>query len=221
VRTGNARSSTSMKFSNFGEGIAIVGDGKSDSKLIQLTWKEHMMFEYKLPSLQLIRALYQPFGREGWGLAYDGTKLYATDSTDMLFHVEPDTYKVLKSMKIIDKQLGTKAIHGVNELEWVNGELWGNVYPLYQGKHSECIVRIDPETGEVRGWIDMHGLFSKQSATVRRSPHNYVLNGIAYHKQTDRMYVTGKQWENMYQVSIVQAPELSTPDHILKVCNLG
>jgi len=221
VRTGSAHASTSMRFQNFGEGIAILGDGKADSKLIQLTWKEHRIFEYKLPSLQLIRDVPQTFGREGWGVAYDGKQLYVTDSTDMLFHVDATTYQMTRQMKVIDPKLGNKAIHGVNELEWVNGELWGNVYPLYQGKHSECIVRIDPETGLVRGWIDMHGLFAMQSSKVRGQPHNNVLNGIAYHKQTDRLYVTGKMWENMYQVKIVQAPELSTTEHINRVCSLG
>lgn len=207
MKTGGSLSYTPMSRSDFGEGVAIV-DG---NKLLQLTWKERKVLEYSLPTLQKIQEVPISIGREGWGLASDGSKLYLTDSTDTLFHVDAHTYKVTQQMKIVDKRLGGmgKVIQGVNELEWVNGELWGNVYPLYQatyvdathhpysimhpysfgshcmsilglaawplllawpllfvgcwvscayhyachsrpqGKHSECIVRINPETAEV------------------------------------------------------------------------
>ena len=80
---------------------------------------------------------------------------------------------------------------------------------MYQGTHSECIARIEPSTGNVIGWIDMRGLLAKQRSMVRAQPHNYVLNGVAYHKRSNRLYVTGKQWDKMYQVCA--HPQLRTP----------
>lgn len=158
-------------------------------------------------------------GREGWGLASDGNRLYLTDSGTQLFVIKPNTYEIEKTVQIADPKLG-KSIFGVNELEWVGGELWGNVYPLYQHKYSECIVRFNASTGEVRGWIDMHGLFDQQRQAVRSRPHNYVLNGIAYHEASHRLYVTGKEWDFMYQVRITPMPSLNA-DHVLEKCNLG
>ncbi len=163
-------------------------------------------------------------GAEGWGLAADGDKLYLTDSTDALYTLALADYRQLSKKTIVDPKLGTSGkpfpIYGVNELEMVGSELWGNVYPMYQGSHSECIARIDPTSGEVKGWIDMHGLFDKQSARVRRNPGSYVLNGIAYHGPSGRLYVTGKQWDKMYQVRIKPAPELDAA-HVKANCGLG
>jgi len=189
------------------------------SKLIQLCWKKSSIFEYSLPDLNQIREVHVRIGQQGWGLATDGKRLYVTDSGTRLFQIQPDTYKEEKSVEIIDPKLGKK-IFGVNELEWVGGELWGNVYPLYQDKHSECIVRFNATTGQVKGWIDMHGLLNKQSLAVRSRPHSYVLNGIAYHEASHRLYMTGKQWDYMYQVRIRPAPSLGV-EHVRRVCNLG
>lgn len=122
-------------------------------------------------------------------------------------------------MPIHDPRLG-RDVFGVNELEWVEGELWGNVYPMYQGTHSECIVRINATSGEVLGWLDFRGLLARQRATVRMSPHNYVLNGIAYHEPTRQIYVTGKNWDQMYQVRLRPQPALGE-DHVTAHCNLG
>ncbi|KAL1518720.1 hypothetical protein AB1Y20_003007 [Prymnesium parvum] len=218
VRTGKTVKWAPQPQQMFGEGLEVVGN-----KLIQLTWKNNAVFEYRKDSLEMIRKVDVNIGREGWGLAADpsGKTLYITDSTDMLFVVEPETYKVISRFKIVDELLGPKAIFGVNELEWVNDELWGNVYPMYQGKASECIVRIDPTNGHVKGWIDMRGLLDKQDLHVRRSPMNNVLNGIAYHAQTDRLYVTGKMWNNMYQIRVQGADALSSPAHIHHFCHLG
>jgi glutamine cyclotransferase len=147
------------------------------------------------------------------GLAADGDKLYTTDGSDQLYALALSDRRLLSKKTITDPKLAHKdgtpfSVHGVNELEMVGGELWGNLYPMYQGSHSECIARIDPATGEVKGWIDMHGLFDLQSARVKRNPGSYVLNGIAYHEPSGRLYVTGKQWDKMYQVRTKTAPEL-------------
>ena len=203
----------------FAEGIEIV-----DDKLVQLSWQEKLVNEFDKDTLALVRSVPLNVGREGWGLAYNGSALFLTDSGSGLFVLEPHTYNLLHVLPIVDPRLdahkGGKLIHGVNELEWVGNELWGNVYPMYQGKHSECIVRIDPSTGLVLGWVDMHGLLDRQRPAVRQQPHHYVLNGIAYDRRREKLYVTGKQWDKMYQVAITPTKGLG-PQHVLDVCSLG
>ena len=211
---------------HFGEGLEIVGN-----KMYQLTWKENKVHEFKLsgPSgtiehVKEHQAPCAPSCKEGWGLAYDAAshKLYQTDSTDKLFTLDPDTLKpVGEPRQIFDSRLGRR-VNGVNELEWVDGELWGNVYPMYQGEASECIVRINATDATVLGWIDMRGLLTKQRDAVKRSPKNLVLNGIAYHPTSGRLYVTGKQWDKMYQVRIVPAErEAQTASYVNANCHLG
>lgn len=214
IETGNSLQTFTNPSNIFGEGLTV-----HDGKLLQLSWKEHTIHELSLPDMTLVRMVNQRIGAEGWGLATDGQILYVTDSGYELFHVEPGSYAVLKRMPIYDPKLGQR-VHGVNELEWVEGELWGNVFPMYQGKASECIVRINATNAEVLGWIDMTGLLAKQREAVRRSSHNYVLNGIAYHPSSRRLYVTGKKWDKMYQVRITSRPELG-PQHVLGRCELG
>ena len=224
---------------HFAEGIAIVHD-----KLVQLTWREKTVNEFSLDDLSLLRSVKVDIGREGWGAAYDGTRLYVTDSTEHLYHVDPSDYSVIAKMAIVDKRLTGAAtthtpwypgapsyapedqmpIYGVNELELVEGELWGNVFPMYQHSHSECIVRINATNGHVLGWVDMGGLFSKQRREVVMQPGNYVLNGIAYHPDSKRLYVTGKKWDHMYQVRVVPKRFDSAAqerEHVLRRCGLG
>ena len=91
---------------------------------------------------------------------------------------------------------------------------------MYQGTASECVARINAATGEVIGWVDFRGLLARQREEVRRSPHNYVLNGIAYDERTRQLLVTGKKWDKMYEVRLQPRPDLE-PTHIEKHCSLG
>ena len=211
--TGRSVRTATNSPSIFGEGVEVLGD-----TVIQITWQERKLFEYGL-DLKLKRTLDFPIGAEGWGLATDGTTLFLTDSGHELFHVAPQTYALLKRMPIVDARLGGKRVYGVNELEWVEGELWGNVYPMYQHKASECVVRINATSGAVLGWIDLRGLLARQRLEVRRSAKNYVLNGIAYHAASRRLYVTGKKWDKMYQIRLV--PTDHDEDYVRSNCNLG
>ena len=215
VRTGETIRSTRNDPKIFGEGIVVFGD-----RLVQLCWRRHLIFEYSLPGLKLLSERPTKIGAEGWGLASDGETLFVTDSGSSLFHVHPKTFEVLKEVPIHMPELGHKKVHGVNELEWVNGELWGNIYPMYQHKTSECVVRIDAQTGKVIGFIDLRGLLEKQRPSVRFNRANFVLNGIAYHEGSGRLYVTGKKWDKMYQIRLKPAPRLDI-DHVMSVCNLA
>jgi len=217
IETGRSTKSFTNPSNIFGEGLVVHGN-----KLIQLSWKENIIHELSLPDLKLIRSVHKVIGAEGWGIASDGARLYVTDSGHELFHVDPITYEIQRRMPIVDPRLGGAAgqrVHGVNELEWVEGELWGNVYPMYQGKASECIVRINATSGEVLGWIDMRGLLDKQIG-ARGARTSLVLNGIAYHPPSRRLYVTGKKWDYMYQVRINPKPEAGAAD-VLRNCGLG
>ena len=210
----------------FGEGVAVL----NETTLVQLSWQNGRVFEYSLPELVLQRDVRVSIGREGWGLATDGETLFVTDSGDSLYHVEPHTYRVLRVLPIVDAALPCdpryhdcerrRRVRGVNELEWVGGELWGNVYPMYQNKASECVVRIDARTGRVLGWLDLRGLFGRQRAEVTSDPMNYVLNGIAYHAPSSRLLVTGKRWDAMYALRVVPQPGLGA-EHVAAVCSLG
>jgi len=212
---------------HFGEGIAVVGD-----TLLQLTWKENVVNRFELPTLKPLAPITLPCANkmrmttrchEGWGLAYDGVKLYLTDSTDKLFFLHPTTLEdVEPPREIYDRRMG-RPINGVNELEMVDGELWGNVYPMYQGTASQCVVRINATDASVIGWVDLHGLFDKQRAVVKQAPTNLVLNGLAYHQPSGRLYATGKQWDKMYQLRILRDEDAAhqTPEYVKSVCSLG
>ena len=221
LESGRVLSHTANAPDVFGEGAEVVRR-EGEERLVQLSWKNRLAFEYNLPNLTLRRTVQTQIGREGWGLAFDGAMLYVTDSGTELFHVDPESYKVVKSVPIIDPKLGGKRIHGVNELEWVSeyGELWGNVYPMYQHKSSECVVRIDASTGQVIGWIDMRGLLAQQRREVRSNGMHYPLNGIAIHPQSHRIYATGKQWDTLFEIKLSPRPKVG-PEHVAQACNLG
>ena len=184
-------------------------------------------------------------GAEGWGLTGPDPSsdpsgaFYATDSRDRLYKLDPsdlfsESDSVLASkqpVQITDPRLRGLYQHsgsafpilGVNELEMVDSEVWGNLYPMYEGSSSECLVRMEPKTGLVQGWVDLTGLLSKQSDEVKRQARNYVLNGIAYNEQTGLMLVTGKEWEFLYEIEIVPSTlnEQQSVDWVKTNCGLG
>ena len=211
----------------FVEGLTALPDGR----LLQLTYREGQVNEYRAVGSALERVSTVPvsLGAEGWGLTHsaDGATLYATDSTDLLLHVNATTLQVEKSVRIVDGRLGdaVRAIYGVNELERVGDEVWGNVYPSCalgsSGRrapcmHSECVARLDPATGRVLGWVDMSALLALESAAVRADALNNVLNGLAY--RGGDLYVTGKNWRSIYRVAL--EPTALGPEHVERVCNL-
>jgi glutamine cyclotransferase len=167
----------------FGEGIAILG-----GKLYQITYKIGRCIVYDV-------ATFTPTGQEftytgeGWGLTTDGTSLVMSSGTSTIVWRDPKTFAVTRSIQVTDKGV---AIDKLNELEWVKGELWANVWT------SDQIARIDPKTGNVLGWIDVTGLLSpSERAKVD------VLNGIVYDAANDRVYVTGKNWPKMFEIRAV------------------
>lgn len=220
VSSGASLASTANLPDEFGEGATVVG-----STLVQLTWRENRVIEYALPDLSYIRSKFAVLGVEGWGLATNGSHLFVTDSTATLLIVEPGTYTVLARRTIIDPYLGGAEIRGVNELEFMpeSGELWGNLYPLYEyGGGSPCIVRIEPESGKVLGWVDLSGLIDYNRPEVVASPDSHVLNGIAYHASyAPGVLVTGKKWDQMFHVEVVADAGGAARERVRSVCGRG
>jgi len=214
----------------FAEGLTVLPDGRA----LQLTYRENEVNEYTTtPSLSHVRTTSVNLGAEGWGLtsSADGSLLYATDSTDRLLHVNASTLEVVNSVPIFDARLDNGAgrpIWGVNELELVGGEVWGNVYPTCGDgaggtrrlcDHSECVARIEPSTGRVLGWVDFTALLEREPHAVRAAPMDSVFNGIAYDAPSGRLLVTGKNWDSIYRVAV--EPTSHGAEHVQSVCRLA
>lgn len=167
---------------HFGEGIAVVGD-----TIIQLTWQSGVGFVYDRATFNRTRTF--TYAGEGWGLAYDGTRLIMSDGSAYLRFLDPRTLKETGRLQVRD---GTKPVENLNELEMVKGEIFANIW------QSSSIARISPKTGQVTGWINLTGLLDPRDADGVD-----VLNGIAYDAVGDRLFVTGKLWPKLFQIEIV------------------
>jgi glutamine cyclotransferase len=185
LATGKAIQSIALAERYFGEGIAVVGD-----EVYQLTWREHDVLIFDKKTLQYKRML--RYNGEAWGLAYDGQYLILSDGTSILRWLDPATLKVLKQIQV--RRQG-RAVAQLNELEFINGEIFANVW------HTDTIVRISPTTGEVVGVIDLAGLKPPKKFNIQRED---VLNGIAWDAQQQKLYVTGKYWPHLYEIKIVK-----------------
>jgi glutamine cyclotransferase len=136
---------------------------------------------------------------EGWGLTNDGKNLYMTDSTHVIRVVDPETFQTIRTL-VVFREDG-KPLMQVNELEFVKGEIWANVWhsedPDILGKPNH-IARIDPQSGKLLGWINLDGISPDD---VKRGDEN-TLNGIAYDAQNDRIFVTGKNWKKLFEIKV-------------------
>lgn len=167
----------------FAEGLALVGD-----ELLQLTWQHKLGFVYDRKTFKEKRTF--SYNTEGWGIAYDGTsRLVMSDGSDRLTFLDPKTLASLKTMRVQD---AGRPVANLNELEWIEGEIWANVW------QTDRIARISPTTGDVNAWIDLSALFPRS----QRMPPADELNGIAYDKATRRIFITGKKWPRLYQITV-------------------
>ena len=167
----------------FGEGIAILGN-----RIYQLTWKKGVAIAYDLETFNPL-ATFQYAG-EGWGLTEDGTNLILSDGSATIRFLNPKTFAVVRTIAVHD---GEQSIDQLNELEYIDGEIWSNIW------YDDRIVRISPATGEVLGWIDLKSLYADPSRSS-----DAVLNGIAYDSAGKRLFVTGKDWPQLYQIEVVR-----------------
>lgn len=183
LATGRIEKMTTLSSAYFGEGIAIFGE-----RLYQLTWRNNLVLVYDVETFERVGAF--RYDGEGWGLTHDGTHLIVSDgSASIRFH-DPETFEVVRLLNVT---ADGSPVHSLNELEYINGEIWANLW------YQDRIVRISPETGAVLGWVDLSGLYPPS----RRAAED-VLNGIAYDADTDRLFVTGKNWPWLYEIEVVQ-----------------
>ena len=176
----------------FAEGLALFGN-----RLLQLTWRANKGFAYRLDSFEPLAEFAYP--TEGWGLAYDGELLVMSDGSATLYFRDPFTFAEVSRITVVAHD---KPISQLNELEWIAGEVFANVW------QTDTIARIDPATGQVAGWIDLTGLLSDAD---RRGSNAEVLNGIAYDPEGERLFVTGKWWPKLYQIELVSPSPKGTP----------
>jgi glutamine cyclotransferase len=169
----------------FGEGIAIV-----DDRIFQLTWRSNVVFVHDLETFETVTTFYHP--GEGWGLAYDGDQLILSDGTDELQFINPEDFSVQRRQAVT---LNGSPVTNLNELAWINGEVWANVWM------SQQIVRINPDTGEVVAVVDLTGLIDQTQIGGSRSES--VLNGIAWDEAQQRLLVTGKLWADIFEIEAV------------------
>jgi glutamine cyclotransferase len=168
----------------FGEGIVVWKD-----TLLQLTWRSGIGFVYDKATFQPQRTF--TYAGEGWGFTQDGTRLIMSDGSDTgtLRYLDPQTLRQTGTLIVRD---GTTPVNELNELEFVKGEIYANVYQTHR------IARISPKTGRVTGWIDLQGLLDPRDAAGVD-----VLNGIAYDAAKDRLFVTGKLWPKVFEIQLV------------------
>lgn len=183
IATGKVLQRRSVDARYFAEGLALVGDA-----LVQLTWHHKTGFVYDRKTFALRQTL--SYATEGWGLAYDRTGgLVLSDGSDRLFFLDPQTYAVLRTIRVTD---AGRPVTQLNELEWIEGEIWANVW------QTDRIARISPSTGIVNTWVDLTTLWPQG----RRTPQADVLNGIAYDPADKRIFVTGKKWPLVYEIEV-------------------
>lgn len=182
--TGEATKSVSLSRRHFGEGITILGE-----KIYQLTWTSGKLFLYDKNTLRSLGEL--SYSGEGWGLTNDGQRLYMSDGTNRITVRNPKDFAIERTIEV---KMGGRSVRYLNELEWIEGEIWANIYL------TDTIVRINPDTGEVVGVVDLTDLQSPTDRTFNTD----VLNGIAWDASTKRLFVTGKNWNKIYQIELTE-----------------
>jgi glutamine cyclotransferase len=163
----------------FAEGLALV-----NGSLVQLTWQSGVGFVYDLKTFKQTINFY--YSTEGWGLTFDGTQLIMSDGSSTLYFLDPATFQIVGQVSVHDADM---SIDNLNELEYVDGDIYANIW------HQQKIAIINPTSGEVKGYIDLTGIYITNNSES-------VLNGIAYDQETGNLYVTGKNWPNLYQITI-------------------
>lgn len=184
--TGAVEQMISLSANYFGEGIVLWED-----QIIQITWQEQTAFVYDRETFEQIGQF--SYETEGWGITHDGRRLIMSDGSNTLFFRDPDTFAETGQVQVMD---GSVPITRLNELEFIEGEVWANVW------QTDHIARINPETGQVTGWLNLTGL--RPPETLADS--NAVLNGIAYDAENGRLFITGKLWPVLYEIEAV-SPE--------------
>ena len=181
LKTGRVLEQKALPDQFFGEGITVL-----NGRVMELTWQSHLGYVYDQSTFRFLKNF--SYRGEGWGLANDGQVIYMSDGTPQIRCLDPGTLGELRRFTVHE---GNRRIEALNELEWVRGELFANVW------QTDRIVRISPKDGRVLGWIDLSGLLPAEDRQQAD-----VLNGIAYDSMGDRLFVTGKLWPKLFEIRL-------------------
>ena len=182
-KTGKIFKQVNLDGKYFGEGLTII-----NNKLYLLTWKEKTGFIYNPGTFKLEKTFAYDKNIEGWGMTNDGKNIYQSDGTEKIWTMNPDTQKMTDYINVYTN---SSKIKSVNELEWINGKIYGKIYT------KDAIAVINPKSGAVEGVIDLSAL-KKQIKNVQAD----VLNGIAYNPKTKTIFITGKNWDKMFEIKV-------------------
>jgi len=183
--TGQPEKKVILNDEYFGEGITIL-----NNKVYQLTWEQKTGFVYDLETFEKIKEF--KYGNEGWGLTSDGTHLIMSDGSNTLSFLDTTSLSTVKKMNVTYQGV---AVSSLNELEYVDGYIWANIY------QKDQIAKIDATNGEIKGFLDLSDLTYR---TKLLNPDADVLNGIAWHAATKSFIVTGKLWPQMYVLKLTE-----------------
>jgi len=182
-KTGKVYNQVNLDDKYFGEGVTVI-----NNKIYQLTWKEQTGFIYNANTWKLEKTF--PFDKkiEGWGMTNDGKNIYQSDGTEKIWMMNPETQKMTDYINVYTN---VSKIKSINELEWINGKIYGNIW------QKDAIAIINPQTGAVEGVLDLAGLRKNTTTTPDDS-----LNGIAYNPKTNTIFVTGKNWDKLFEIKV-------------------
>ena len=182
AKTGKSYKTLNLDGKYFGEGITII-----NNKIYQLTYKEQTGFIYNADTWKLEKTFTYDRNFEGWGMTNDGKSIYQSDGTEKIWTMDPETQKMVS---FINVYTNTSKIKSINELEWINGKIYGNIW------QKDAIAVINPITGGVEAVLDLSGLRKQITNT------DEVLNGIAYNPKTKTIFVTGKYWDKTFEIKV-------------------
>jgi glutamine cyclotransferase len=183
-KTGKVFKQIDLDKKYFGEGITFI-----NGKLFQLTWQNKTGFIYNANTLKLEKTFTYEKDIEGWGMTNDGKYIYQTDKTEKIWKMDPATQKMVDYVNVYS---GTSKIKAINELEWINGKIYTNVWL------KDAIAVVNPASGAVEGILDMSGLRKFMTDITKDD----VLNGIAYNPKTKTIFVTGKNWSKIFEITV-------------------
>jgi len=182
LNTGEILRLIQISDTHFAEGLTLFG-----RILIQLTWKSNLVFQYDQDTLELQKTSSYPY--DGWGITDDGNELIVSDGSEVIRFLDPNDFSLLRK---IQAHAGDRVIDRLNELEYIHGKIYSNVW------YTDLILIIEPKNGEVTGWIDLKGLEEKSDLS------NRILNGIAYDPEHNRLFITGKNWHHVYEIQLIE-----------------
>lgn len=189
LETGKVLQKYDLPSNIFAEGMTIF-----NGKIYQISWREGLAWQYNLEDFKMLKEF--QYSGDGWGLTNDGTNLFMSDGTHIIRIVNPENFETIRTIPVLRED--GLPLMDINELEWVRGEIWANIWHSEKINLPNRIARIDPNTGKLLGWINLDGISPED---ISRDPEN-TLNGIAYDEKTDRIFVTGKNWKNLFEIKL-------------------